>query len=59
MHETTLYSSTKAMRHATPENSKNYIVHSQACGTILQFFLAVLVSGDVVRPLVPIPEHPQ
>jgi hypothetical protein len=57
MHETTLYYSTEAIRHTTPENSKNHTVHSQACGTILQCFLAVLVSGNVVSALVPITEH--
>jgi hypothetical protein len=55
MHQTTVHCITVVLRHVNPQS----MGHPQAYGTVLQYFLAVLVSRVLVRPLVPTPEHPQ
>jgi hypothetical protein len=59
MHETTRFTSTLALRHAISEiqSQPHHALTSVWC-CILQYFLAVLVSSAVVRPLAPISEHP-
>ena len=58
MHETTVYPTVVVLRHVNFNSSCKYMVHPDALDAVLQYFLAVLVSCVLVRPLVPRPEHP-
>jgi hypothetical protein len=59
MHETTVDTTPTVLRRGTSEKAVDVTWHhSQATDVMLQYFLTVLASAMLVKPLVPMPKHP-